>query len=86
VYADNERYLSGVIKVTVNAAWGDPHLSSQQVENESYGQIFSAWKPSMTLTPQDRQEIDQINSSEVKDVKGGPWWLQAANTASKHLG
>ncbi len=80
VYADTERYLSGVIKVTVNAAWGDPHLSSQQVENESYGTIFSAWKPSMTLTPQERQEMDQINSSEVKDIKGGPWWLQATKT------
>ena len=81
VYADTESYLSGVIKVAVNAAWGDPHLSSQQVENESYGQIFSAWKPSTTLTSQERQEMDQINSSEVKDIKGGPWWLQAAKTA-----
>lgn len=81
VYADTESYLSGVIKVAVNAAWGDPHLSSQQVENESYGQIFAAWKPSMTLTSQERQEMDQINSSEVKDIKGGPWWLQAAKTA-----
>ena len=35
----------------------------------------------MTLTSQDRQEMDQINSSEVKDIKGGPWWLQAAKTA-----
>ena len=67
--------------MAVNAAWGDPHLSSQQVENESYGQIFSAWKPSTTLTSQERQEMDQINSSEVKDIKGGPWWLQAAKTA-----
>src|SRR5580693_585435 len=85
VYADTESYLSGVIKVAVNAAWGDPHLSNQQVENESYGTIFSAWKPSMTLTSQERQEMDQINSSEVKDIKGGPWWLQAAKTADKHL-
>jgi hypothetical protein len=30
--------------------------------------------------------MDQINSSEVKDIKGGPWWLQAAKTAGKHLG
>jgi hypothetical protein len=81
VYADTESYLSGVIKVAVNAAWGDPHLSSQQAGNESYRTIFSAWKPSMTLTSQDRQEMDQINSSEVKDIKGGPWWLQAAKTA-----
>ncbi len=86
VYADTERYLSGVIKVAVNAAWGDPHLSNQQVENESYGSIFSAWKPSMALTSQERQEMDQINSSEVKDIEGGPWWLQAAKTAGKHLG
>jgi hypothetical protein len=86
VYADTERYLSGVVKVAVNAALGDPHLSSQQVANESYGQIFSAWKPSMTITSQERQEMDQINSSELKDIKGGPWWLQAAKTASKHLG
>jgi hypothetical protein len=86
VYADTERYLTGVIKVAVNAAWGDPHLSNQQVGDESYGKIFSAWKPSMTLSAQERHEMDEINSSELKDIKGGPWWLQAAKTADKHLG
>jgi hypothetical protein len=86
VYADTERYLSGVAKAAVNAAWGDPHLSSQQAENESYGKIFSAWRPSMTLSSQGRQEMAQINSSELTDIKGGPWWLQAANTADQHLG
>jgi hypothetical protein len=85
VYADTERYLSGVIKAAVNAAWGDPHLSGQQVEDESYGQGFSAWKPSMTLSPQERHEMDQINSSEIQDIKGGPWWLQAARTADKNV-
>jgi hypothetical protein len=86
VYADTERYLSGIAKVAVNAAWGDPHLSSQQVENESYGKIFSAWRPSMTLSSQERREMEQVNSGELQDIKGGPWWLQAAKTAGKHLG
>jgi len=86
VYADTERYLSGVAKVAVNAAWGDPYLSNKQAESESYGKIFSAWKPSMTLSSHERQEMEQINSSELKEIKGGPWWLQAAKTADKHLG
>jgi hypothetical protein len=43
-YADTECYPSGVAKVAVNAARRDPHLSNQQVESESYGQILSEWK------------------------------------------
>jgi hypothetical protein len=84
VYADTDRYLTGLVKVVVNAVAGDPHQPAQQVENESYGQIFSAWKPSPTVSPQQSQEMGQINSSEVKDFEDSPWWLLPRKL--EHLG
>jgi hypothetical protein len=75
LYYQNEQYLSGLAKDVVNASYGDPHLSSQQVQGESWSQIFGAWKPA-GYTKQDQQQIDQINAAELKDIKNGPWWMQ----------
>jgi hypothetical protein len=84
VYYNTEQYLTGVAKVVVNAAAGDPHRSAQQVQNESYGQIFSAWKPS-GVTSQQLRQMSEINSAEWKDIKNGPWWMQTAKTTGSHL-
>jgi hypothetical protein len=69
-------------------SWGVRTLvqDGNQFAQRLGGQIFSAWKPAMTLSPQERREMDQINSSEIQDIKGGPWWLQAARTADKNVG
>ncbi|MGW6974025.1 hypothetical protein [Streptomyces sp. NPDC054952] len=44
---EEEQYLQGSFKVVANAAYGNPHASEDEIEQKSWGDIFSAdaYKP-----------------------------------------
>ncbi|MFB7665845.1 hypothetical protein ACFC1R_18140 [Kitasatospora sp. NPDC056138] len=41
LYHDQEQYVSGVVKDVVNAAMGNPNLTREQVEGQSWGKTVS---------------------------------------------
>lgn len=45
---EEDQYREGAFKVAVNAAVGDPHLSDDQVEKGSWGDLFAADAPDLS--------------------------------------
>jgi hypothetical protein len=73
-YNDMEQYGVGVLKDAVNTVAGDPHATSQQVENESLSQIVAAAKPDYSAKSWEKtgQDAAATWKAEGRDVMAGP--------------
>jgi hypothetical protein len=83
VYYDAEKYASGTFKDITADVMGNPHLSDQQVEQESWAQVAQDNPINDVLNPdfsaksmaQAGQQIEQTWKQEGRDLAGGPFGL-----------
>lgn len=70
-YYDQEQYLVGTLKDVANAAIGNPHASSGQVEKESWSQMAAGDRPDYSAKSfQDSwQHTGKVWSGETEDLK-----------------
>ncbi|MFC9294580.1 hypothetical protein ACFTWH_13505 [Streptomyces sp. NPDC057011] len=68
---EEDQYIQGTFKVAANAAYGNPHATEDEIEQKSWGDIFSAdvYKPdySAELFEKGAQDIKQT-WSDTKDT------------------
>ncbi|WP_455352132.1 hypothetical protein [Streptomyces sp. SYSU K217416] len=70
---EEDQYIQGSFKVAANAAWGNPHLSEDEVEKKSWGGVFSA----DTYTPDySAQSFDELRSDAAQT------WQDTGRTVS----
>ncbi|MER6780929.1 MULTISPECIES: hypothetical protein [unclassified Streptomyces] len=68
---EEDQYIQGAFKVAANAAYGNPHASEDEIEQKSWGDIFSAdvYKPDYSAESFEKgaQDIKQT-WSDTKDT------------------
>jgi hypothetical protein len=71
LYHDQEQYALGVLKDVANAAIGNPHASSDQVEKESYTQMVEGDAPDYSAKSfaDAGRHTEEVWSGETKDLK-----------------
>lgn len=94
VYHDQEQYLSGMLKDVTNAAIGNPDLTQEQVEKQSWGKTL-ADNPytqvrdadfSAASAQQAGQHMKQTWQGEGRDLMDGPMGLHRVVAETVGLG
>ncbi|MGW1076206.1 hypothetical protein [Streptomyces sp. NPDC002537] len=79
-YHEGDAYISNTFKVTTNAVMGNPHLTEEQVERQSWGQTFSD-NPFNDIAHADYSaksfeqagdHADEALARTIADIKGRP--------------
>jgi hypothetical protein len=84
LYYDQEQYAEGALKDVVNAAMGNPNLTQEQVEGQSWGKTLSDNSIndvlhadySATSFEHGAEHSEQTWKSEGRDVMDGPMGVQ----------
>ncbi|MFI6448120.1 hypothetical protein [Kitasatospora sp. NPDC050543] len=94
LYHDQEQYVEGTLKDVVNAAMGNPDLTQEEVEKQSWGQTF-ADNPYTQVRDADfspesaakaAEHMEQTWRDEGRDLMDGPMGLRRKAAEAARLG
>lgn len=67
-YHEQEQYVNGLLKTTVSAAMGNPHLTEEQVEGKSWGEVWADNPYTQVTNPDFSAESAAKSGENIKNA------------------